>query len=480
MRRPRGLLHQVANDSDGLRAGFAPEQFLHESTFASDPPSLLPTASSSSESERTARSNENSSASIESGSGADAATARIPSSSIPATRSSSLDHRPETTTCSAALAAGVKEPKSAPITSRLSATSAESSARAVRSGGLLPMIRPASSNCSPVANSDVPGAAARASTAAASASLVAEPISATPSTYCQPGCALFPDASSSARNRSTIAEALLSSLRLSPMTPEARSIARVPTSERSDTRALWRSASICRLGVGGDASRLRARLFLRLATICVPSRRACSRMRAASERASASSCCTPQGRRRPRPGHSRLLDAALDGIRAGIQRLVKAGQHLPTKKNRMMRKDDCRPEEVVVSGEKRVDGSARSAVTECVKHSCLLLEVVRGFRAGNGMNATAIAMNARASVNAIPRNIRPCRRPWSSGWRATDSIGLADDDAHADAGADSGEAEGEWRKSFRRLFNCVSFREVVQVHPVEPGRQCSSASASWM
>src|SRR5690554_6790162 len=40
------------------------------------------------------------------------------------------------------------------------------------------------------------------------------------------------------------------------------------------------------------------------------------------------------------------------------------------------------------------------------------------------MNATAIAMNASASVNAIPRNMRPVRRPCSSGWRATDSTVL--------------------------------------------------------
>src|SRR6478752_5868461 len=40
------------------------------------------------------------------------------------------------------------------------------------------------------------------------------------------------------------------------------------------------------------------------------------------------------------------------------------------------------------------------------------------------MNATAIAMKQRASVRAIPRNIRLLSRPWSSGWRATDSMVL--------------------------------------------------------
>ena len=52
------------------------------------------------------------------------------------------------------------------------------------------------------------------------------------------------DASRSARKRSTTALALASNDRVSPITPPARSRARVPTSPRSDTNAVWRSASI--------------------------------------------------------------------------------------------------------------------------------------------------------------------------------------------------------------------------------------------
>ena len=59
------------------------------------------------------------------------------------------------------------------------------------------------------------------------------------------------------------------------------------------------------------------------------------------------------------------------------------------------------------------------------------------------MKATAIAMKQSASVSAIPRNMRPLRRPCELGLAGDRLDRLADDDAHADTGADGGEAEGE-------------------------------------
>jgi hypothetical protein len=72
------------------------------------------------------------------------------------------------------------------------------------------------------------------------------------------------------------------------MTPDARSIASDPTSERSETTACWRSASICccALAVIRAASAVACSLIS--AAIAVASTRACSRMRPASTRAWAS------------------------------------------------------------------------------------------------------------------------------------------------------------------------------------------------
>ena len=72
------------------------------------------------------------------------------------------------------------------------------------------------------------------------------------------------------------------------MTPDARSIARVPTSERSETSADWRSASICAWAVAVTRAASLVAWSFASATIFLPSSRAVSRIRPASARASAS------------------------------------------------------------------------------------------------------------------------------------------------------------------------------------------------
>ena len=54
-------------------------------------------------------------------------------------------------------------------------------------------------------------------------------------------------------------------------------------------------------------------------------------------------------------------------------------------------------------------------------------------------------MNASASVNAIPMNMRTCRRPCELGLARDALDGLADDDADADGGADGCEAVADGR-----------------------------------
>lgn len=82
--------------------------------------------------------------------------------------------------------------------------------------------------------------------------------------------------------------ALVSSFNDSPMTPEARSIASVPTSLRSWAAACLRSASICACAAAVTRAASRVAWSFCCATIRLPSSRACSLIAAASLRASAS------------------------------------------------------------------------------------------------------------------------------------------------------------------------------------------------
>ena len=260
-------------------------------------PSLLPSASSSSASDATARSKAKSSASIgdvarpTSARRADAelldaveqvgrvrpARSRRCSVSSVAASASSSSRRPRRR----ARASARHPPRRVGRARSAAARRARSTRPAARSSSAVAQVGPAERRqC---------GAASPAR-----ASLVALPMA-----TCFPPAAAS-EASRSARKRSTMAVAFLSSVRLSPMTPDARSMReRADLGAQRDERGLALGLDL-RLRARGDAGGLGRGLLLGLGddllAVLASGARGCGRPRRARRRAGR---CTPRARPRP-------------------------------------------------------------------------------------------------------------------------------------------------------------------------------------
>ena len=259
MRRPRGLCTRWRDDREGAGVGLRAEQAVDERRLLGGSPSLLPTASSRSGSLRDCAREGEQLGFDDVGFGALSAIARMPTCSMPSISWSEFDQRAETSEPSRRRGRRVERAEDACRSdSVFSAASIDGSASSARSCAEPAMSRPAESSCSPVSRV-TPFAEARALFAASRATRDAEPITCRAHHHLPALAFVVP--ARSARKRSTMPVAFLSSLSDSPMTPDARSRASVPTSERSDTmrgRALGLDLS---LRVGDDACGFGLRLL---------------------------------------------------------------------------------------------------------------------------------------------------------------------------------------------------------------------------
>ncbi len=293
------------------------------------------------------------------------------------------------------------------------------------------MSRPAESSCSPVPRV-TPFAEARALFAASRAARDAEPITCPPSPSCR--CRPSRAAAMSARKRSTIDDAFLSSSD-SPMTPDARSMASVPTSPRSDTMRGGALGLDLVLRVGDDARRIGLRLLDELGADALGV--------VAGLVADATGLAAGLGELRVVLLERGLglglslfcaLDAARDRVAARVERTVDLRHEAEEHEAQDQGERDRSPDQV---GDRRDQDRGIGSVVSSACESARRVKTVsirtpsvgggRGYGAagaGNGMNATPMAMKQSASVRAIPIHIRVCRRPASSGWRATDSMVL--------------------------------------------------------
>ena len=175
---------------------------------------------------------------------------------MPASRSSASDHRCAATAASRSTAGADRDAKTRRTSAALPAGSADGSVRTARSWAESATTRPAAKRSSAVARSALGPWAARADTDRANASLVALPIT----------CSILPSRRPRGRRgtgpRSPATS--LSSVSASPITPEARSIARDPdlAAQRHDRRLAL--GLDLRLRVRGDARGLGRRGVLRL------------------------------------------------------------------------------------------------------------------------------------------------------------------------------------------------------------------------
>ena len=138
-----GLLHQGRHDRDRLlRRPWLPRSRSTSAPFCSGLPSLVPSASSRPASERTAVSKANSSDSIDESGPAVAATARMPASSMPASRSCCEDQREPATAVRTARVASDCPAKTRSMTTFLPAASAVGSDSSPSSCGAPAIARP--------------------------------------------------------------------------------------------------------------------------------------------------------------------------------------------------------------------------------------------------------------------------------------------------------------------------------------------------
>ena len=170
------------------------------------------------------------------------------------------------------------------------------------------------------------------------------------------------------------------SLRLSPITPDARSIAIAPTSERSEAYALWRSASICAWAV----------LRTRAASACAGLDELGS-----DALGILTSLVADARRRRTRLSElgvvllERLLgtglrlfgplEAALDGVLAGVERSVDARQHLPDEEHQDDEEGERTPDQVGQLGDEQ-----RGSLAAANAFSIRTPSMVVGLRYGRG------------------------------------------------------------------------------------------------
>ena len=189
----------------------------------------------------------------------------------------------------------------------------------------------------------------------------------------------------------------------------------MPTSLRSETSVDWRSASICACALAVTRAASACAVSRASATIFAPSARALSRIVPASPRASASLAVYSSSAAVALAcaSSARLMPPSMASRRASSD-LFMAGRTFHQKNARTMTNASVPHTRSGSAGTSGLTFSSAAMVTiEVSIQTPWVSEPYYG--AGNGMKATAIAMKQRASVSAIPRNIRLLRRPWSSG-----------------------------------------------------------------